>query len=566
MVRLQSSEPGEGAHPQVVDLLLNSAAGSKRTRAQTSSLDYKNSGGSNNRAVIDQNIVTTAKVLSSEQQRQQKASNNQNSGQSQQQQQRPKTATRARGSSGIPPRKAKIELSDLQGMTEDQIMQALYADPELAELAAEQIAQAQKHSNQKQRKAGGVGSNSSKASGNRGDKMIKEKGFPYEQWAVLLILVGFGVYHLFKSMSKRGSKSAHASKPKREISLSKGKNKNIGSKNRNSRGNNSATSKKRDTISTPVEPSAVAEVEKVVAEIEGISSTKSVKSLEFSDGKTKKTTKPKKKKKVGSSLKTTDNPANTSQSASNESLHTTDEDEAETFKQTNSPTPLYSKSVIGVEDYGEPPADDEVWETVSKPKNASGKIKNVESLIVVETSETKSNLATVQIRETAVEFVKPSVKPLKETTSAQTLTKPPNSLELEPAQPLQVDVSISIVKNGESQVPVVENQLACKEVSDLNSSSASASKNGTSNGSTKKKKKKKPAATKDKAENTDSDAVFALQLQQEEEKLVELEQEQLAAVLLASSAGEQQETVAWAEVTTKKKKIGNAAKSNEDVE
>lgn len=555
MVRLQSSEQGEGAHPQVVDLLLNSAAGNKRTRAQTSSLDYKISSGSTNRAGNEQTIVTTAKVSGSEKQRQHKESGNQNGGQlPQQQQQRPKIATRARGSSGIPPRKAKLELSDLQGMTEEQIMQALYADPELAELAAEQITQAQMQSNQKHRKAGGIGSNSSKASGSRADKIIKENGFPYEQWLVLLVIVGFGFYHLYKSMS---GKTGHVSKIKREGSLPKGKSKHSW-KSKNFRGINPASSKKKDSISTAVESSDDADVDKVVAEIEGIS-TKSMKSIDASNATTKKSNKVKKKKKPVSSSKLADNRAENSQSK--------DDEGTSNMKVTNSAPQLYASTVIGVEDYGDHPVEADVWETVSKSKNNSSKVKNLEALVV---EESKTTIVVGKI-----DTVKSSTKldiPKEDVEVAKADVTPAIASELEPSQVQESDGEILITVNGATQAPVEEKKLENVEVPNLNTSTdGSPNKNGKENGSIKKKKKKKligvSGIENGRNENTDADAEYALKLQKEEEKLAELEeQKQLAAALAASSVGEKQEIDDWAEVITKKKKSVMATKLDDIVE
>ncbi|GAX16433.1 hypothetical protein FisN_19Lh010 [Fistulifera solaris] len=124
---------------------------------------------------------------------------------------RPKIATRARGSSGIPPR-GKLELEDLQGMSEDEVMRALYEDPELAAAAA---AAADKSGFGSSNTAGQTGI--PKLQTVKRVDGLKERGFPFVQWAVLLLLLGLATHQIYKSMltpSATKSRSKKTSKAK----------------------------------------------------------------------------------------------------------------------------------------------------------------------------------------------------------------------------------------------------------------------------------------------------------------------------------------------------------------
>lgn len=138
---------------------------------------------------------------------------------------RPKIATRARGSSGIPPR-GKLQLEDLQGMSEDEVMRALYEDPELAAAA---VAASQMDTD----KPGPASSTSGKSTtpkipqGKRVDG-LKERGFPFVQWAVLLLLLGLATHQIYKSMSAPSSKTRNkkSSKAKNSRTVKSGSVKN----------------------------------------------------------------------------------------------------------------------------------------------------------------------------------------------------------------------------------------------------------------------------------------------------------------------------------------------------
>ena len=91
--------------------------------------------------------------------------------------------TRACGSRGIPETKLPplSNLEDLDGMSEEEIAQALQENPHLANLAAEQAG-----TPRRQRKTEAL---------DRLD-MLKEQGVPYQQWAIILFVLGIAFYQL----------------------------------------------------------------------------------------------------------------------------------------------------------------------------------------------------------------------------------------------------------------------------------------------------------------------------------------------------------------------------------
>jgi hypothetical protein len=125
--------------------------------------------------------------------------------------------TRSRGSGGIP--KLPRTLADLDRMSQEEVAEALYNDPLLAEQLKERYEQ-QKQQKQQQ-EAGHTRRSSSKSSGGGGTSFVKggdrvtilkENGIPYQQWGILLICIGIGLYQLYKAMKppasgKKGSKN-----------------------------------------------------------------------------------------------------------------------------------------------------------------------------------------------------------------------------------------------------------------------------------------------------------------------------------------------------------------------
>ena len=100
-----------------------------------------------------------------------------------------KYPTRARGSGGIPETKLPplSKLEDLDGMSEEEIAQALQENPHLANLAAEQAG-----TPRRQRKTEAL---------DRLD-MLKEQGVPYQQWAIILFVLGIAFYQLYRTVKQ----------------------------------------------------------------------------------------------------------------------------------------------------------------------------------------------------------------------------------------------------------------------------------------------------------------------------------------------------------------------------
>jgi hypothetical protein len=217
-----------GPNAEIVDQILEGAApaASKRSRpTSVSSLDYQA------RAKKDQ--LTTTKPGKRKPQQQQQPDQ-------QQQQYRRSISTRARGSSGPPPR--KFDLSDLEGMDEDQLLQALYEDPELAATAAKAAEQAKKQ----KRSTRKASSNTRKASSTTppkdqyyrsADGSVKDVGqypehlremidggVPVTQWVILLVLLCAGLYQLRKAVVGPPA-TAVSTSPLKTRSADKGKTK-----------------------------------------------------------------------------------------------------------------------------------------------------------------------------------------------------------------------------------------------------------------------------------------------------------------------------------------------------
>ena len=190
-----------GPNLETVDQILEGAvpAASKRSRSNAvSSLeDYQG------RASIDQ-LTNTIKPGKRKPQQQQEQSD-------QKQQYRTLSIdTRAHGSRGLPPR--KFDLSNLEGMDEDELLQALHEDPELADTAAKMAAQAKEQKgsirraastthpkDQYRRTANGSVKDVGQGYPERLREMI-DGGVPVTQWIVLLVLLCAGLYQLRKAV------------------------------------------------------------------------------------------------------------------------------------------------------------------------------------------------------------------------------------------------------------------------------------------------------------------------------------------------------------------------------
>lgn len=169
----------DAATPDVVNQLLG-AAERKRARP-ASSLDIKVSNG--------ENLTRPPKSKTVAAQGQQS---------SQEQQHALKESKRPRGGSGIP--HTKVDLSDLDSLTNEEIMQALYDDPELAAIAAAAAEKMQKKSQVPP--AQDSPKRSRITSGHPAHlKAMMDEGVPVKQWIVLLVLLAAGLYQLRKAIS-----------------------------------------------------------------------------------------------------------------------------------------------------------------------------------------------------------------------------------------------------------------------------------------------------------------------------------------------------------------------------
>ncbi len=191
----------DGPNAHVVDQLLGNDH-RKRSRptatsSASSSLDYHKPEDADS-------LVTPGQLPEQQQQEEEQFQ------QQQMDDSRPKISTRARGSSGIPPR-GKLQLEDLQGMSEHEITRALYEDPELAAAAAAAappVGNDKPNTESSTRSSTTSEKSSSKKTpaGKRVDG-LKERGFPFVQWAVILLLLGFAIYRIYKSMVGTSTKA-----------------------------------------------------------------------------------------------------------------------------------------------------------------------------------------------------------------------------------------------------------------------------------------------------------------------------------------------------------------------
>lgn len=109
----------------------------------------------------------------------------------------------------------KFDFSDLEGMTEDEIMQALYDDPELAaaaSAAAEKMHQAKKQKKPPRTKPS---SRRNRVLSEHPDhiRAMMDEGVPIKQWIILIVLLLAGLYQLRKALV--GSKKTAAAAAKK---------------------------------------------------------------------------------------------------------------------------------------------------------------------------------------------------------------------------------------------------------------------------------------------------------------------------------------------------------------
>ena len=147
--------------------------------------------------------------------------------------------SRARGSSGPPPR--KFELSDLDGMSEAQILEALYADPDLAQSVAKMAEQMSTDGKspppgapagaRKNRRSPLGSKKARKEFSEYPDHMreLMDGGVPVMQWVILLALLGLALYQLRKILTLPDTKDQNKGRGQRvKGSGKKGAKKDLG--------------------------------------------------------------------------------------------------------------------------------------------------------------------------------------------------------------------------------------------------------------------------------------------------------------------------------------------------
>lgn len=233
----------EGTNADVIDKLLPPPTSSKRPRGSSmpmSSLDFKAQNQN-----IEESLTTTipSKRKSKEQMEAEEELQRQKEVHQQQQYFRKQNfVSRARGGSGPPPH--RHDLKDLETMTEQQVMQALHSDPELAAQATKAAEEAQRQQRKRRNRSAPASSQNSKKSRDRfyrgadgiaADsteypeylKQMMDQGVPVAQWAILLLLLVVSLWWLKKTL--QGPQKPPKSKGREGVRL--GKNKGKKSKN-----------------------------------------------------------------------------------------------------------------------------------------------------------------------------------------------------------------------------------------------------------------------------------------------------------------------------------------------
>lgn len=356
-----------GPNAEIVDHLLGGtqAASSRRlarsSSVSVSSLDYKAKGRKS------ENLATTKPGK-------RKAPPQQvNEQQQQQQHLRRVVPTRARGSSGPPPR--KYDLSDLDTMDEEQIIKAIYDDPELAAAAAAKAAE------QKKRPPTGppTGARKSRDRQNRASsgrskefseypdhlREMMDGGVPVTQWIILVALLGVGLYHLIKLLQGPTKKKAALT----SIGSSKGRGTERGvrvSKHKKAKRKSDKIRREEGSTKKAEEKPAVLPKQAPVLVPPPSSKKEASQTKKQATGK-KTTTKRKKKSKSGSNSQKKAEKQQQQQQQQQPDLVSTDgssearQEDGESDKSAMLNIPIHTE-----------PDDDGIgWQTVSKSRTAS---------------------------------------------------------------------------------------------------------------------------------------------------------------------------------------------------
>ena len=427
------------------------------------------------------------------------------------------TTTRARGSNGIPPR--AVDMADLEGMDAEQILQAMYDNPDLVKAAADYVDQEKKTGPKKQR--GTYDKNRKKKSPtyqrNPDGKVVmesadrlelmKEEGFPYTQWVVILLWLGVAVYHVLKVW--RGPRKTGTS----FVTVKKVKGKG----------------KKGPKRSVPAaEPKFnSANVNKIAAQIEGTkktaTATKWQQQQSAAVSKGKKKAKPRKIKPAAAAAgKKTDGVESPDYVSTDGSSSTTGE-AAQHSMPNAAATAAAAQSKLKVATptvTDEAFLDDGDWQTVG-----------VKTTTVDEEVKPKAPAKRQVSKEHEPVHNEPKVT---EKPALNGLVKPKAPKSAAAA----ATTTATVVAEENTQNDKSEEMTAVQSKQSKKKKNAKNPANGSSNGSTNNSTERKMSSS------TDADAAFAQQLQAEE----------VAPHGVNAAAGDD----FWEEVTQKKKKLAKA--------
>lgn len=334
-----------------VNSLLYDDSRTGRRGSSGSSLDYryKNDGSA---------TTTKPTKRKNPQQQQQHQQNNQQQG--------PSYSTRARGSSGPPPR--KYDLSQIETMDEYQLIQAIREDPEFAAAAAKYTNQAIKESENQAPTTKPTGAKKARqdgyyrsSDGNAKDiteypehiRELMDSGVPVTQWVVLLLILGAIVFQMRKVLigpekKKPALASANRNKTRGKESNSKGKQKKQKKRPEAAKSSNEAKEKPPTSIISKT-----------------IEKPKATKTALPTDSQ-QKAKKKKKKSKNGASKKEMKPLPDV---VSSDGSTTINQDEGESDKSTAPPS--LAQTILPIDTEPELEDDDGGWLTVTKSRGAT---------------------------------------------------------------------------------------------------------------------------------------------------------------------------------------------------
>lgn len=445
---------------------------------------------------------------------------------------RPLLQSRARGSGGPPPRKYSLE--DLDRMSEEQIFRVLSEDPDLHAAAMKAAGKGNwgSRSGDKPRRRTTSAPTGSKKSRRSPPKRVQEemaeKEVPYFQWIVLIVLVGLGIFQLYKSHARSGRKKSHAlSSSNPGAKVKGGKPKKLKMK----KAEKTAPKELLAAGLTAQKPEDHSFVSTLTNGNSGKNGKTSASVSAISDSKKPSNKKKKKPKQTSSDTDTKkgkpteEHPIPVSMDESLLGEEKFNDQPAASIDDHESMNLVASKKSVSVD-------DEEAWQSVTKSK--AGSTKGLEAALRQEDVATNMNVS---------EPVKPDVETKKQ-------------LEVK-EKPVDDGIdSNKLKKNGQKASPsnaIADSKTATKSVGENETSPHTTSNNNQSLSETKRsakknKKKQKPITAPFEPPatvSTDDDEALALQLQKEEENIATV-----------ATQVEDVNNFEWEEVATKKKKGG----------